>query len=225
MLYQSGYVVDKPHPDTGEMSPDGNLDDEDIEHVHAVADPGRHIVPYVPGPANNGHTNQVFEAGPDDGPDARVYVGAPEGLVLFRNELTHIFMPGDSIGRSDANGNPIKVTRPHWEETFSASFANTVDNFRSLQPLTPRTFRYAIELPSQDELKEMGTTIKGPLHVHAQINYEHFPPLFMRFLARDTGPDGPTGHDLHLLNEHTIDTLLKNIQSIATADFTVNLEQ
>ncbi len=42
LLYQSGYVVDKPHPNTGEMAPDGNLDDEDIEHVHAVVDPGRH---------------------------------------------------------------------------------------------------------------------------------------------------------------------------------------
>lgn len=225
MLYQSGYVVDKPHPDTGETAPDGNLDDEDIEHVHAVADPGRHTDTYTPGAATNGHTNQVFEAGPDDGPDARVYVGAPEGLVLFRNELIRIFMPGDAIGRTDANGNPIKVTKPHYEETFSASFANTVDNFRSLQPLVPRTFRYAIELPSKQDLDEMGVTIKGPLHVHAQINYEHFPPLFLRFLARDTGPNGPTGHDLHLLNENTIDTLLKNIQSIATADFTVNLEQ
>ncbi len=42
LLYQSGYVVDKPHPNTGEMTPDGNLDDEDFEHLHAVVDPGMH---------------------------------------------------------------------------------------------------------------------------------------------------------------------------------------
>ncbi len=37
----------------------------------------------------------------------------------------------------------------------------------------------------------MGVTIQGPLHVHAQINFEHFPPLFMRFLAGVTGATGP----------------------------------
>src|SRR6202008_1277106 len=42
LLYQSGYEVDKPHPNTGELAPDGNLDDEDLEHLHAVVDPGRH---------------------------------------------------------------------------------------------------------------------------------------------------------------------------------------
>ena len=225
MLYQSGYLVDKPHPDTGETNPDGNTDDEDIEHIHAVVNPGMHTTTYATGAATNGHTNSVFEVGPDDGPDARVYVGAPEGLVLFRNELTHIFMPGESFGRTDANGNPVVATKPHYEETFSAAFASTVDNFRSLQPLVPRTFRYAVELPTRDELNEMGMTIKGPLHVHAQINYEHFPPLFLRFLARTTGANGPTGHDLHLVNESTIDTFLKNLKAIATDDFTVNLEQ
>ena len=30
-----------------------------------------------------------------------LFVGAPEGLVLFRNELTHIFLPGQAIGRID----------------------------------------------------------------------------------------------------------------------------
>src|SRR5713101_6827682 len=31
VLYQSGYEIDKPHPNTGESGPDGNLDDEDLE--------------------------------------------------------------------------------------------------------------------------------------------------------------------------------------------------
>ncbi len=45
LLYQSGYLVDKPHPNTGEMAPDGNLDDEDLEHLHAVVDPGTQYAP------------------------------------------------------------------------------------------------------------------------------------------------------------------------------------
>ena len=224
LLYQSGYLVDKPHPQTGEMAPDGNLDDEDIEHVHAVVNPGSHIVPYAPGAANNGHTNLVFEAGPDDGPEARVYAGIPQGLVLFRNELTHIFLPGESLGRVGADGKPIIAQTPHFEETFSASFANAVDNYRSLAPLTPTVFPYAIQLPTQAELNELGVTLKGPLHVHAQLDFVHFPPLFMRFLAATTGPNGPTGHDVHLVNENLIDSVLKVERSITSADFTVNLQ-
>ncbi len=236
VLYQSGYRVDKPHPDTGEKAPDGNIDDEDLEHIQAVVDPGVVQSPYTTGagPMKNGHTNQVFNLGPDDGPDSRVYAGVAEGLVLFRNELTHVFMPpapgktaGDPLGRTDASGKQITATKPHYEETFSAALANTVDNFRSLQPLTPRTFRYQITLPTADELQAMGVTLKGPLQVHAQVNYEHFPPLFMRFLARTTGAygEGPPGHDMGLLNESVIDTYLKTVSGIATADFTIQLEQ
>ena len=90
-----------------------------------------------------------------------------------------------------------------------------MDNYRSLRPLTPRTFLYTITLPTQAELQEMGiTSIKAPLHVHAQMNYEHFPPLFVRFLTRTTGANGPAGHDMHLLSEQRLDDLVKNIQSL-----------
>jgi hypothetical protein len=224
-LYQSGYLVDKPHPDTGENAPDGNLDDEDLEHVHAIVN-GGHAVPvgsYAAGAANNGSLNDVFELGPDNGPDDRVYSGIEEGLVLFRNELTVIFQPGSSIGRTDANGKPIVLTQPHYEETFNAATANTVDNYRSLQPLVPRQFRYRIMLPTQAELDEMGVKLKGPLHVHAQINDEHFPPLFVRYLAKTTSANGPAGHDLGLANEAVIDTYLKNNTNLASSDVTVVL--
>jgi hypothetical protein len=224
LLYQSGYVVDKPHPDTGEMAPDGNLDDEDLEHLHAVVDIGKHRVPYTAGTANNGGNNVLFEAGPDDGPDARVFVGEPEGLVLFRNELTHIFLPGQALGRIDATtGQPVTAQGVHFEETFNAALANTVDNFRSLQPLHPRTYNYEIQLPTQQELQTLGVTIQGPLRVHAQVNFEHFPPLFLRFLAGVTGPNGPTGHDLGLMSEQRIDSLLKNVQNIASDDAQVSV--
>jgi hypothetical protein len=221
LLYQSGYVTDKPHPNTGENAPDGNLDDEDIEHVHAIVDPGIHTATYTPGLGTNGGRNLVFDIGPDDGPDGRLYSGIQEGLVLFRNELTRIFLPGDALGRNDANGNPVIVQKPHFEETFNASLANSVDNYRSLSPLAPTMFNYEITLPTQEELNELGVQLKFPLHVHAEVLYEHFPPLFLRYIAQTTGPQGPTGHDLNLMNENRIDALLKNIPSLASSDTTV----
>ena len=153
-------------------------------------------------------------------------MGEPEGLVLFRNELTHVFLPGQAIGRVDpVTGLPIKAQGVHFEETFNAALANTVDNFRSLQPLYPRTYAYEIQLPTEEQLQALGVTLKGPLHVHAQVNFEHFPPLFMRYLAGVTGVNGPTGHDLNLVDERRIDNLLKNIKSIASDDFAVSLTQ
>ena len=89
------------------MEPDGNLDDEDLEHVHAIVDPGRTTSVYRPGSETNGHTNQVFALGPDNGPEARVFAGEPNGLVLWRNELSRIFLPGQSIGRRDGNGDEV----------------------------------------------------------------------------------------------------------------------
>jgi len=225
LVYQSGYVVDKPHPETGETAPDGNLNDEDLEHEHQIVDPGRHTAVYQPGPATNGHTNQIFEEGPDSGPEERVYFGSNEGLVLFRNELQKIFLPGEAIGRNDANGNPIVAQTAHLEPTESADLCNSVDNYRSLQPLHPRTFRYDITLPTAQELSQMGVTLQGPLHVHAQINYEHFPPLLLRFITRTTGPDGPAGHDMNLMNEQMLDTYLRNVTDITSDDFTVQISQ
>jgi hypothetical protein len=224
VLYQSGYLVDKPHPDTGENAPDGNLDDEDNEHIHVVVD-GGHAVPvgsYVTGPGNNGSENLVFELGPDNGPDDRVYSGVDAGLVLFRNELTVIFMPGSSLGRNDASGKPIVPKTPHYEETFNAATANTVDNYRSLQPLVPRQYRYTFTMPTAEELAELGVTLKGPLTISAQINDEHFPPVFMRYLAKTTGPNGPGG-DKQLLNEATIDTFLKTNRNLASSTTTAVL--
>jgi hypothetical protein len=74
------------------------------------------------------------------------------------------------------------------EETFSAGIASTVDNWRSLPPLDPKTFLYEIELPSQEELDEYGVELAGgPLRVQASMQFQHFPPLFLRFIARVTG--------------------------------------
>ena len=66
-------------------------------------------------------------------------------------------------------------------------------------------------------------TPMSALQVHAQVNFLHFPPLFMRFLARTTGEDGPAGHDLNLVDEKLIDDFLVNVKDIANADTTVSL--
>ena len=86
-------------------------------------------------------------------------------------------------------------------------------------------YNYEIRLPTQQQQQAMNVTLQGPLHIHAQINFEHFPPLFLRFLAGVTGPNGPTGHSLNLVDEHRIDTLLKTIENIASDDVTVSLAQ
>jgi hypothetical protein len=202
----------------------GNLDDEDNEHITVVVDGGRAVPPgsYATGAANNGARNLVFAMGPDNGPDDRVYSGVDAGLVLFRNELTVIYGPGVPLGRNDANGNPVVPKTPHYEETFNAVTANTVDNYRSLQPLVPRQFRYTFTMPGQAELAELGITLKAPLHIHAQVNDEHFPPVFLRYLAKTTGPDGPGG-DKQLLTEVTIDTFLRTNRNLSSSDITVGL--
>jgi len=98
-----------------------------------------------------------------------------------------------------------------------------VDNYRSLQPLVPRQFRYKFTLPTQAELDEMGVTLKAPLHVQAIVHDEHFPPVFVRYLAKTTGPNGPGG-DKQLVTEATIDNLLKTNKNLASSSATVNLE-
>ncbi len=207
-------------------TPDGNLDDEDLEHLIAVIDGGKKTDVYAPGATGpNGSLNSVYMLGPDNGPDARVYGGSEEGLVLFRNELTKVFFKGENLGHA-TNGSNIIPAQPHYEETFNAAITGVVDNFRSLSPLRPTVYRYKIKLPTRDELAEMGIDhIAGPLQVSAQVNYEHFPPVFVRFIAKVTGPNGPAGHSLHLMDEKRLDDLVHNNRAIATATASVNIEE
>jgi hypothetical protein len=254
ILYQSGYKIDKPHPETGEMAPDGNLNDEDLGHVTAIVNPFN-------------HNNEIFEEGSDNGPVARIFEGEPSGLVLFRNELLRIYsaqfiLEGDCAGfaesqcvrshdafcqvgtsyfpgsagqcgqegavgfaageivriRGDAacvqtvtadDGScptevsceirgPVGGARRNprsgecmaqvlEEETFSAGAASTVDNWRALPPLDPKTYLYEIELPTREELESSGVELEGSLRVRAAIQFQHFPPLFLRFIARVGG--------------------------------------
>jgi hypothetical protein len=59
-IYRSGFILDKAHPETGEMVPDGSLDDEDPEDFFVVAgtrmrgnpgDPRIEVTPGAPGRA------------------------------------------------------------------------------------------------------------------------------------------------------------------------------
>ncbi|MCA9552445.1 MAG: hypothetical protein KC933_20590 [Myxococcales bacterium] len=50
LLYESGYLRDEAHPETGELVPDGRLDDEDLEDVHRVVDPATLADETTPGP-------------------------------------------------------------------------------------------------------------------------------------------------------------------------------
>ena len=247
LLYHSGYRVDKAHPETGEVAPDGRLDDEDLPHLEVVVNPFT-------------HNNDVFERGPDAGPLDRIFEGRPVGLVLLRNELIRLYGP-ETIG-GVATGIPASNRRhPRTgalldhvieEETFSAGAANAVDNWRALLPLTPRTYRYAVELPSAAALQALGVQLVGPLKVKARLHFQQFPPLFLRFLARVAGavpftlpePDrraagfdaagfgrrgfegfrGPADLDYQLIDEARIDRCLEVVEDIATAERAVQLE-
>jgi hypothetical protein len=196
ILYQSGYRIDRPHPETGETMPDGRLDDEDTSHLIAVVNPFN-------------HHNEIFYEGPDAGPLERIFFGEPRGLVLFRNELLRIYgpkclpfvpnQPEDAPCPPDRRETNIpERNRRHprtgevlqhvlEEETFSAGAADTVDNWRSIPPLDPQTYVYEFELPTQTDLDDLGIMLTGPLRVRASIHFLHFPPLFLRFLTRVGG--------------------------------------
>ena len=190
-----------------------------------MVDPGYPAAVYRVGQFTNGHRNQVFQSGPDNGPDARIFFGRPSGLVLWRNELTRVFLPGESLGRFNEQGDPIVLTRPHMEETFSAVLANSVDNYRSLPPLQPgpMPMRWCFRPGRNWSCLGVGD-LASPLHVRAQVNFLHFPPLFLRFMARTTSAEGPGGRDYHLIDEKLIDDLLVNVRGIASAELTIDLE-
>ncbi len=71
-IYESGFLIDRAHPETGEITPDGNLDDEDLENFHAEIDPAT--------------MEAVLEHGPDW--DQRPAVNL--GLTNFGNQFRRI---------------------------------------------------------------------------------------------------------------------------------------
>jgi hypothetical protein len=53
VIYESGVLHDKAHPETGELEPDGRLDDEDLEDLHFEIDPATFDTHATPGPDHN----------------------------------------------------------------------------------------------------------------------------------------------------------------------------
>ena len=89
---------------------------------------------------------------------------------------------------------------------------------------------------------ELGVELEGPLEVKAAVHFQHFPPLFLRFLSRVSGAlveeningtarlapfvglRGPANRQYGLYNEQRIDDLLRIVFDHATADLMVPLE-
>ncbi len=71
-IYRSGFLVDHAHPETGEMVPDGSLDDEDLENYHAEIDPAT--------------TEATIEYGPDRNQRPEVNLG----LMNFGNQFRRV---------------------------------------------------------------------------------------------------------------------------------------
>jgi hypothetical protein len=74
IVYQSGHLVDRAHPETGEMEPDGNLADEDLQNWIGLIDP------------------ETLEAHLEHGPDRnrRPEENVNLGLVNFGNEFLRV---------------------------------------------------------------------------------------------------------------------------------------
>jgi hypothetical protein len=53
VVYQSGYLVDRAHPETGELQPDGNLHDEDLANWVGTLDPSTLEADLVTGADHN----------------------------------------------------------------------------------------------------------------------------------------------------------------------------
>lgn len=76
IIYESGYLRDKAHPETGESEPDGLLDDEDLDDHHFIVDLETLDTVYEPGPDR------------DQRPDVNL------GLTNFQNAFVRIHPDG-----------------------------------------------------------------------------------------------------------------------------------
>ncbi len=121
MVYESGFLRDKPHPEMGEIEPDGRLNDEDLENTIATFD----IETTFPS----------YERGPD-------YNQRPErnlGLISFSNAFKRY--------EGQENGEYLKLVLPfgadHMDNSYAIPALETVESqydvpllFRAASPLT-----------------------------------------------------------------------------------------
>ena len=97
-IYKSGYLVDSAHPETGELTPDGSLDDEDLQNFDVTLDPvtGKNIG-MTHGPDYNERPN-----------------GVNLGLVNFGNEF---------ISYDDVTGEEVEEFLPFAAEHMNNSIS------------------------------------------------------------------------------------------------------
>ena len=105
-IYRSGYLVDSVHPETGEMIPDGKLDDEDLQNYTVELDPG----------AGN---NTGMTPGPDYNQRRK---GVNLGIVNFGNEF---------ISYDDTTGEEVEEFLP-----FAAEHMNNTISIPPLETRT-----------------------------------------------------------------------------------------
>ena len=193
VLYQSGVLTDRAHPETGETVPDGRLDDEDLEGVLFEFHSAEDILHFTP----------TAVAGPDV--DQRPK-GINLGLVNFQNRF--IVCENDDCSGFVAcrDGACTPEAAASWSLTLSPLLTDHMDNGQSIPPLETRTARYDIPLPER--------AIVGDITVSARLRYRAFPPEFLRFLVQRMAL---VGHD-GLLSEDTVDrnTIVEMASDTAT---------
>ncbi|MCZ6794518.1 MAG: multiheme c-type cytochrome [Planctomycetota bacterium] len=120
VLYRSGHLEDRPHPETGEMAPDGSLADEDLLDKSVRIDPLTGEATVVPGP------------------DRNLRPAENRGLISFQNEFV----------RRDDGGTPDDPSDDTEEEVFNPFLANHINNDVALAPQERRTSTYDVTVPS-----------------------------------------------------------------------------
>jgi len=153
-VYRSGHLVDSAHPETGELVPDGNLDDEDLLNFIGTIDPRTLEADVVHGP----DFNRRHEHPP-------VY----QGVANFGNEFTRL--------ERDSAGNPKTdpVTGDFiLEEVFMPFLSDHTDNSHSIPALETEHVRYDVAIPAD---------AVGPLTITSRLRFRAFPPRFLRTLS------------------------------------------
>jgi hypothetical protein len=119
ILYQSGHLEDRAHPETGEMTPDGYLGDEDLLDKDLEFD------------------LSTGEATLKRGPDYNERPESNKGIVLLQNQFLRV----------DDGGTPDDPSDDSEEEVYLPFLANEIDNSIALAPFEARTYTYDVDVP------------------------------------------------------------------------------
>jgi len=154
-IYQSGHLVDSAHPETGELVPDGNFDDEDLLNFIGTIDP------------------VTLEANVVHGPDFNRRHEHPEvyqGIANFGNEFMRVVR--DSMGNPETDPVTGELVL---EEVFMPFLSDHMDNSFSIPALETEHVRYDVTVPTDG--------IVGPLTITSRLRFRAFPPRFLRALS------------------------------------------